>query len=531
MRDPQAPLKPGIVELLAGSEVPVIVLVAPAGFGKTSIAEAYGRRFSECVLLRASPGMTADELLGDIDQPAQCTILDAAERLDDMVWREVLERLVAMRPHDGAIIVCTRREPFGFYFSDVVAPHNLMVLRRRDLEFTLNEIRDLVPKGAEISEAAIHAIRYLTAGWPLPALALIRLATRGWLSDSYSVADPRLSDIFDWLEVNALNTLPAELRDILFRCVASRDLTTRDFDEIFPEGQTRHDLRLYRNAQRAVIGIAGEIRVQRLLALLVSLRHAGTLERYARKACDEFLARGEGLRAVRALIGIGDLAGAAETLDSLPFEETHDLSGYAYPGLELEYFAGTVPPYERYPLLWLQLVPGRIHVVPAIRLAREGARIVDANGISNERVRRWLLSTVATLFVEAGDLRSAENYALLLLDDEQSAADAAVAADLAQIWIAYAHGRYREVLNRWARTRGYLEPYPAWYALHLRVIVNAQICLGDLPGTQEVFDTFVSFARLGANQSFAAEGATVAATLAWLAMDGASFSSYRDELA
>ncbi|MBV8433309.1 MAG: hypothetical protein JO029_03405, partial [Candidatus Eremiobacteraeota bacterium] len=456
MRDPQAPLKPEILELLARSEVPVIALVAPAGFCKTSIAEAYGRRFAQCVTLRASPGMTADELLGNLEQPAQCTILDAAERLDDAVWREALERLLAMRPHDGAVIVCTRREPSLFFLSDVVSPHNLLVLRRADLQLSLNEIRELVPQAAEVSEAAIHAIRYLTAGWPLPTLALIRLAARGWLCDSYSVIDPRLSDLFDWLEVNALNTLPAELRDILFRCVASRDLTTRDFDEIFPEGHTRHDLRLYRNAQRAVIGIAGEIRVQRLLALLVRTRHSATLERYARKACSEFLERGEGLRVVRALIGIGDLAGAAETLDSLPFEETHDLSGYAYPGLELEYFSGTAPPYERYPLLWLQLVPGRIHVVPAIRLAREGARIVHANGVSNERVRRWLLSTVATLFVAAGDLRSAENYASLLLEDEGAAADAPVATDLAQICIAYAHGRYREVLNRWARTRAYL---------------------------------------------------------------------------
>jgi predicted ribonuclease YlaK len=44
MENGHTPLKTDVLELMASSEVPVIALVAPAGFGKTALAMAYAER-------------------------------------------------------------------------------------------------------------------------------------------------------------------------------------------------------------------------------------------------------------------------------------------------------------------------------------------------------------------------------------------------------------------------------------------------------------------------------------------------------
>ncbi|HEY1975254.1 MAG TPA: hypothetical protein VGG89_01745 [Candidatus Baltobacteraceae bacterium] len=509
--------KPRVLEDLLKSQTPVIALVAPAGFGKSELARAFARRFDRPVVLHGRKDIGAAELLADLPEPADCVVLESAEQLDDDVWKEVIELLLETREEGGAIVICTRREPLQFSFIDVVAPHNLIVLRTSELELTFDELLAWAPSNAQSGNAALVAIYYLTRGWPVPSLAMLKLIERGLFSESFSVKDPALTDLFNWLESHVIETLSPEIRDAVFRAVAARDMTPKDFDR--------------RIAQQSVLGIAGEIRVRRLLALLVTTRYRPELEHYTREAVERFMGQGEPLRAARALIVAGDLAAAARVLDEMPFDETQNLSGFAYPGMELEHFSGSVPEYERYPLLWLQLIPARFFVVPSLRLAREGARILERHDHLPERTWRWIASVTAMLFVEAGDVPAAEMYAPPLNEIDASPAEDAALRDLAHMYLASAYGRYREVQNRWLSASRFLNAVPSWYALHLRAALNAQIRLGTMPGVQEIHDMFNTLAHLGAYQGYAAYGAMMATFVAWLAKDREAFTRHRREFA
>ena len=251
--------------MMIAAQVPLIVLCAPAGFGKTCLASAYAQRFESRACLLARHGLSSKVLLGELSERADCIVLEDADRLDEPAWREVTERLLAGQHEGSVLVVCCRREPLTFSFADVIEQYSLLVLRVPELELTLNETRGLAAQ-VTIDEPVIRAVYDLAQGWPVPTLSLIELCERGLFGDSRSSIRPALEDLFDWLEIEVLDALPSEVRETLFRCVASRDLTA-------------NDLRRIRRAQLVSVGVEGEVLPNPLIAMLLQDRHESELDR------------------------------------------------------------------------------------------------------------------------------------------------------------------------------------------------------------------------------------------------------------
>jgi DNA-binding SARP family transcriptional activator len=544
-----------ILDRLVACAVPCVVFAAPAGFGKTHAAKAYGALFPKMAIATAARDMSASqvlaELLRGLDQPetssesleiscrniwqgvgAGCVIVDSAECLGDATLFDVLTALERSRPAVGTLVICIRREPVAFSFADVFAPHLLVVFRRADLELSFSELQACVPAGTKLSIHALYHIYNLTCGWPVPALSLLRSG----VAETFDAAGlhldhPALRDLFDWLDTNVVSTLSGGVRSMLLRCVACRDMVPADFDTIV-EGETaRADRLLYRNSQCADIGFSGEIRVHPLIALAARARYATDVEGYAHQAATLFLAQGEPVRAARAMVSIGDLERACAALDEAGFDAARELGGFPYPGLLLEHYSRTKPAYERYPLLWLNLVPCRYYTVGPKTLAREGAELLKSyDGRPLGPLERWVVATTSMLFDEAGDLQMAERLAGTLRQPG-SHRDAAASLDLAEMYLDVSHGRYRSALERWHRLGAAFRSSPVWYGLHLRCAARAEVRLGNLDAGEDVLRTLSSLLRIGGCPSLATFGDMEAASVAWHKGDVAGFRTYRADFA
>jgi DNA-binding SARP family transcriptional activator len=543
------------VDRLIACAVPCVVLAAPAGFGKTYLAEAYGALFPRTAVVTAARGMSASQVLAELLRGVDdreiadeslvacsrniwgasartCVVVDSAECLDEPSMLQVLTALESCRPKDGTLILCMRREPTSFSFSDVFAPHLLVVFRRADLELSYDELRASVPAGTALSVTALYHIYNLTHGWPVPALSLLRAGVAetfdatGWHLDH-----PALKDLFDWLDTNVIATLSQDVRSALLRCVACCDMAPADFDVVVESPAGRADRQLYRNSQCADIGFSGEIRVHPLIALAARARYAVEVDRYAREAATLFLDQGEPVRAARAMVSIRDLDRASIILDEAGFDAARELGGFPYPGLLLEHYSRTKPAYERYPLLWLNLVPCRYYAVGPKTLSREGADLIKSyDGRRLDLLERWVVATTSVLFNEGGDLHMAERLAGALRQPGDEP-DATASLDLAEMYLDVSHGRYRSALERWHRLDVAFRSLPVWYGLHLRCAARAEVRLGNLDAGEDALRTLLSLLRIGGCPSLATFGDMEAALVAWHKGDVVGFRTFRANFA
>ncbi len=538
-----------IIEHLQAASAPFACFIAPAGYGKTYLAHAYAATFARSVNVEAQGGMAAADVLHEVvtgldaisaswdrDGQATCIVLDAVERLDDAALEEVLDAMVRLRPSNGAVVVCTRREPLAFKLSDCIEPHLLVVFRRDDIALTLEELKAKVSPGA-LDAKTFYAIHYLTLGWPVVALYVVRAAVRGaFEQDPLRIGHPALNDILDWIDTNAMRTLPAELRDMLIYCIACGDVRPSDFDELYAENNARPDIMLCRNAQRADIGFTGEIRVHPMLRFFIHARYASDLELEARSAARDLLDQGNPVRAARALLTIGDFKGAADILDAVEFEKAMECGSYAYPGMTLEFFNPIKPPYALYPMLWLSLIPCRRYVESPSVLAREGADILELHVTkTSARARLWIVASVSMLFAEGGDLESARRYREQLdrmePTGESDDLELETVREIASMYLDIQRGQFVSARDRWRKNGPRLARYPTLYALHLRVAMRIATATGEYASGEEPLRMLLSFSHLGGCASLAASGGLEATFVAWLKNDEANFTLQRSEFA
>ena len=526
-----------ILDRIAAAGAPFSFVIAPPGFGKTRLAQAFALGSPAAHYLTVADRSAAAAAIREVEAVLQSAapptrlVLDAAERFEEHDFKKTLAMLAARRGPATSVMICARAEPRSFQFSDVIAPHLIAVLRRADLEMTLSEFRTQAPQGGGFSVASIYRAHYLTRGWPVPALSLINATARGaFEGDPIRLDHPALNDLLDWLDANVYAPLSPELRRALLRCVACRDLTPAGFDRMDPDSDEHYDRQLYRTLQLADIGYAGEIRLHPLLEFFAHARCAAELDVEARAAARYFLEQGAPVRAARAFIDVRDAKAAADVLATVSFDDRRDLGGYAYPGLILDHY-GPKPLYEHYPAVWLNLLPSRFFLDAPASLAREGEAILQIGADELPlRERYWIIAIVAFLFAEAGDLARAQAHALKIVAPVNGDVETTMSYEIAALCIDLHEGRYRSVFERWKRAGPHLLRFPAWHGLILRSVIGAAFGLGDFEAVEQALRTQLSLARSGGAPSLVASGPVEGAFLAWRRGDTASRERYRGEL-
>ncbi len=236
----------------------LIALIAPAGFGKSTLARQLlgyrkGHAICDCsgvvddldlarrlipALALESPdrvtGLTQRELmLGDggtsVSERVRLALEAWREPTDDttMVFenaehlakapsaRDFFARLLAQRPPGRAIVLCSR-ESLRLHLTRFAPPHEIMVLRAADLAFDRAEVAAIFDE--YIADApTLDRILAVSQGWPIAIFLVKRFAAEGRMEKLLSrLDDVAFEELHDYLVDEVLGTLDHRTVDALF---------------------------------------------------------------------------------------------------------------------------------------------------------------------------------------------------------------------------------------------------------------------------------------------------------------------------
>ena len=235
---------------------------------------------------------------------------------------EFLDLLLERLPPQWGVIVASRTDPPLASLARLRAHGELAEFRQRELRFTLDEVRALLPPGDDGAaldhEATSQRLYQRTHGWAVG----LRLAVNGILSghDAQAVIADTVSDrhVFDYLLNEVLGELPVPLRCFLLRCSVLDELTAGRCAAVSADPHAAEWLEEIERRGLFVSALQGTETTLRLHDLFRDFLR----DRLRREMADELptlyrrAAAGETdmLRRIGFLIGAGDWSEAEETL-------------------------------------------------------------------------------------------------------------------------------------------------------------------------------------------------------------------------
>ena len=253
-----------LISVLAGTAAKLVLIEAPAGFGKTTLAAQWRassseeRRFAWVsldrgdddpgrlwwyiahALQRACPGLAVDEVLRALRVPVPditgavipllvheltalqapvVLILDDYQLIKEPSHHEQIAFLLLHLPPSAEIALVTRTDP-PLPLARMRAAGEMVEIRMRELRLELSEAAALVHNvsGVELAEPDLAVLLERTEGWPA-GLYLAALSLRGHPSPSAFIrqftGDNRF--IVDFLAEEVLSRQPSDIRQFLAR--------------------------------------------------------------------------------------------------------------------------------------------------------------------------------------------------------------------------------------------------------------------------------------------------------------------------
>jgi LuxR family maltose regulon positive regulatory protein len=173
--------RPAVVSRLVRCEAPLVLIVAPPGYGKTSLTAEWDQ-WDERPFFWLAPGREDGGELPDLigtrrGRRPRVVVLDRAERLAPEGLAELAERLLDELAPGSTLVVCSRREP-ELPEGRLRAHRILFEVRRRELALSALQAAELLRlSGLEVDPGVAAALVRETDGWPA-ALYLAALSMR-----------------------------------------------------------------------------------------------------------------------------------------------------------------------------------------------------------------------------------------------------------------------------------------------------------------------------------------------------------------
>lgn len=435
-----------LLERLGRVDPRVVAIIAPAGFGKSTLVRQYlaergGGGLCDCTgvcdeldlarrvipaLATESPQRIADLtqrelMLGDGTasvaerialaleawrEPSDgCVVFDCAENLASKpAALAFFERMLEARPAGRSVVFCSR-EPLRVHLTRYVVPHEIVTLRAADLAFDLEDIRAIFAPFVT-DPAAIDRVTRVSEGWPVAVFLLRRFASEGRIEQLLErLDDVAFDELHGYLADEVLGSLDQRTRSALFACAAIPQPSADDLRAALDDARIGDDFAEY--AKDSAFVEQAEDGIFILHPLLVSLllgRAAERRDALLAHVAAAHEARGDYQRAAELHLARGDQQSAARALGSLEV--------VAQPAPTMRY-ARVLSSLDRslvvrYPRLWGVTALMRIFSVDCVALLDESEtvwRTLSPDALPIERyyvfVFRILLMSYLGLFDEA----------------------------------------------------------------------------------------------------------------------------------
>ena len=238
----------------------ILALIAPAGYGKSTLMHQYLERAGASVVcdcgsvrgdldlarrivsaLRVLASETAqlvelERLLGDggisvaervelaLDvwqerHPGTFVFENAEAIFESPSGNEFFTRLLSRRSEERSIVVCSRSNVRA-HLTRFAAPHEIIVLRAEDLAFGEAEMHAIF-EGLVANDPTFDQIVEISRGWPIVALLMKRFATEGRIQSLVNrLDDSAFTELHDYISDEILAPLGAHLTNAIFACAA-----------------------------------------------------------------------------------------------------------------------------------------------------------------------------------------------------------------------------------------------------------------------------------------------------------------------
>jgi LuxR family transcriptional regulator, maltose regulon positive regulatory protein len=231
--------RPAIVRALeAGACSRVVSLVAPAGYGKTTVLREWAdhnlrpfawvrldRRHDDAGRLLAAAARAVDEAVGDADGSAYVLVLDDVDAITAPDAVAALQAIATGLPPGTTLALASRREP-PLPLSRMRAERAVAEIGPRDLAMTRTEAAALLrASGHHLDRRGVETLWHVTEGWPV-GLSLAARFLDEWGTDGnlrrFSGAD-RL--VARYVRDEILAGLPPHWSEVLLRTSVLERLT------------------------------------------------------------------------------------------------------------------------------------------------------------------------------------------------------------------------------------------------------------------------------------------------------------------
>lgn len=413
------------------------MIVAPAGFGKTRLAtrianlrqawarcdvaakdpEILGRRMLEALAAESPSRERAfaearaatnpddagswNRLIRKLwerspDAPSAIILDNIEQILDDSDMSALVASLLACRPENRLVIICSRR-PIPRELRRHALPHRTEYIGADTLRLTPEGAHELLMEAGATALQASAAFE-LTQGWPIAVQLMRRLTVEGRLAEAISdlrgkaldvLLDYLVNEYCESLNADVLRVLllaafiPNTTRDELLRWGGISAATIDDFLEGSPFVRLTH---------------SGEIELHPLILAAAEVRYAARKRPLVAMAAAECEQTGDLLRSAEMALARGDVLRAATLLESLSSRaESLGTRFFAAVG-ELDTESITL-----HPALWLAASEVRRFAMPLDDLVAEARRIYYTLPTrANDQLRAGIAISFAWFLLHAG---------------------------------------------------------------------------------------------------------------------------------
>ncbi len=425
----------------------VTVLVAPAGFGKTTIAERWISEFSTKARIDCQTAESPDAFaLAVISSFAAGAAASAEELGREMVsvsgipraavdllydeWRRgfgssaicffdnceaLAERPAVLKvlrdlfltPANGRSVVIASRVDLDLRTTAFAGPEMTRYISASELRFSTTEIEAAFEM--RLSPTALSEVRRATQGWPVAVVLWSQRARAEKLEIIASDAEVFSSaDIGGYLKREVLSSCDESMLDALALCSLLGSATTdSDVASLGPsDGSTDlarrlADLPLVENTD-------GLWRLHPLLRNIVLERFCDRGRLVARKVATHYLARGREIRAAEIFMAIGDEDSAADSLTC----NTSFLIAELPLDLAILIASFSVETLLKHPVLWNASTLGRVFLISQHQWLYEAERVWKKINVDTPFVvRAGCYSSLANVRINLGMFREANALA------------------------------------------------------------------------------------------------------------------------
>jgi len=478
-----------ILTRVALSESKLVSIVAPAGFGKTTVAEMIAADYGPLTVIGAGgtadvfgfasrivqalqrespqresalaselfvhlqPGVTVAQLAGFVlDAWAAANerdvfLFDDLEAIAEQP--ECLDLLVRLvKSARCRLLLLCSRPPFAIVDSRMIPPNEHLRLRIDDLAFTPNEIAALFD--GNLNAETLERVVSVTRGWPVAVLLLRQLARVGQLRAALdAAADARFDALDEYLILEVMSSIDRRLVDALIALVATRaagsDAVSRACAEASPEVLQE----LARRLPLVRLGRDGRYAVHPLIVSLVENTRAHEVAAARLRAAESYERDGSPAEAARLYLDAERLVAACRCLERLVGSALGE-NGFA--GLDDVLDRIPAEMLVRFPRLWATTETVRRSVVDLDVLAEEGFALRNSLRAGRDSLEgRQVDAILIVLLTHLGQHESVSQLRAEHRIDDESTAEGAAALAVAVLTSDMLYGRATNALARYHR--------------------------------------------------------------------------------